>query len=45
MTFIGGPCTHGPGAVVDDELKNPIRSWHSIKEDNVLYMKKVNIYF
>lgn len=25
MTFIGGPCSQGPGMVVDDELKNPIR--------------------
>ena len=25
MTFMGGPCTQGPGMVVDDELKHPIR--------------------
>uniref|UniRef100_A0A915NJ42 Protein transport protein SEC23 n=1 Tax=Meloidogyne floridensis TaxID=298350 RepID=A0A915NJ42_9BILA len=25
MTFIGGPCTHGPGMVVNEELKDPIR--------------------
>lgn len=41
MTFVGGACTHGPGAVVGEELKNPIRSWHTIKEDNAPLMKKV----
>lgn len=41
MTFIGGPCTHGPGMVVNEELKDPIRSWHDIKEDNVPFMRKV----
>ncbi|VDM39854.1 unnamed protein product [Toxocara canis] len=40
MTFIGGACTHGPGMVVGEELKNPIRSWHTIKEDNAPYIKK-----
>ncbi|VDK69204.1 unnamed protein product [Gongylonema pulchrum] len=42
MTFIGGACTHGPGAVVGEEHKNPIRSWHTIKEDSASYMKKVS---
>lgn len=45
MTFIGGACTHGPGMVVGEELKNPIRSWHTIKEDNAPFMKKVFFYF
>lgn len=40
MMFIGGPCTQGPGMVVDDELKHPIRSHHDIEKDNVKYMKK-----
>ena len=41
MTFMGGPCTHGPGMVVNEELKDPIRSWHDIKEDNIPFMRKV----
>jgi protein transport protein SEC23 len=41
MTFIGGACSNGPGMVVNEELKTPIRSWHDIKEDNTLYMRKV----
>lgn len=41
MTFIGGACSHGPGMVVNEELKTPIRSWHDIKEDNAQYMRKV----
>ena len=40
MAFMGGPCTHGPGMVVCDELKNPIRKHHDIEKDNCKYMKK-----
>lgn len=40
MLFVGGPCSQGPGQVVDDELKHPIRSHHDIHKDNVKYMKK-----
>jgi protein transport protein SEC23 len=42
MTFMGGPCTYGPGMVVNDEQKDTIRSWHDIKEDNAPFMKKVS---
>lgn len=45
MTFIGGACTHGPGVVVGEELKNPIRSWHSIREDNATLLKKATKYY
>ncbi|UXI19427.1 low molecular weight phosphotyrosine protein phosphatase [Sarcoptes scabiei] len=40
MLFIGGPCTIGPGMIVDDDLKNTIRSHHDIEKDNCKYMKK-----
>uniref|UniRef100_A0A2I3MEG7 Protein transport protein SEC23 n=1 Tax=Papio anubis TaxID=9555 RepID=A0A2I3MEG7_PAPAN len=40
MMFIGGPATQGPGMVVGDELKTPIRSWHDIDKDNAKYVKK-----
>lgn len=40
MTFISGPATQGPGMVVGDELKTPIRSWHDIEKDNAKFMKK-----
>ncbi|XP_041353261.1 protein transport protein Sec23A-like isoform X2 [Gigantopelta aegis] len=40
MLFVGGPCTQGPGMVVGDELKHPIRSHHDIEKDNCKYMKK-----
>lgn len=40
MTFIGGPATQGPGMVVGDELKIPIRSWHDLEKDNAKYTKK-----
>ncbi|KAK6028360.1 Sec23/Sec24 trunk domain protein [Ostertagia ostertagi] len=45
MAFVGGACTHGPGAVVGEELKLPIRSWHTIKEDNAIYMKKATKFY
>lgn len=40
MLFVGGPCSQGPGQVLDDELKHPIRSHHDIQKDNIKYMKK-----
>ncbi|KAF9407814.1 hypothetical protein HW555_012291 [Spodoptera exigua] len=40
MLFLGGPCSQGPGQVVNDELKQPIRSHHDIHKDNAKYMKK-----
>uniref|UniRef100_A0A8B9H4X6 Protein transport protein SEC23 n=1 Tax=Astyanax mexicanus TaxID=7994 RepID=A0A8B9H4X6_ASTMX len=40
MLFTGGPPTQGPGMVVGDELKTPIRSWHDIQKDNAHHMKK-----
>jgi protein transport protein SEC23 len=40
MMFLGGPCSQGPGQVVNDDLKQPIRSHHDIHKDNAKYMKK-----
>lgn len=40
MMFIGGPCTTGPGMIIDDDLKNTIRSHHDIEKDNIKHMKK-----
>ncbi|KAG8449678.1 hypothetical protein GDO86_016355 [Hymenochirus boettgeri] len=45
MMFIGGPCTQGPGMVVGDELKTPIRSWHDIEKDNAKYVKKATKHY
>lgn len=45
MLFLGGPCTLGPGMVVDDDLKNTIRTHHDIDKDNVKYMKKACEYY
>ena len=33
MLFMGGPCTHGAGLVVDDDLRNVIRSHKDILKD------------
>ena len=33
MLFVGGPCTHGAGLVVDDDLRNVIRSHKDILKD------------
>ncbi|XP_059475345.1 protein transport protein Sec23A isoform X1 [Neocloeon triangulifer] len=40
MLFVGGSCSEGPGQVVNDELKQPIRSHHDIHKDAAKYMKK-----
>ena len=40
MTFVGGACSQGPGQVVNDELKFPIRSHHDIDRDSAKYVKK-----
>lgn len=40
MLFAGGPATEGPGMVVSNELKEPIRSHHDIDRDNVKYFKR-----
>lgn len=45
MMFVGGPCTQGPGMVIDHELKNVIRSHHDIETDNTPYMKKATRHY
>lgn len=45
MLFLGGPCTIGPGMVVDDDLKNTIRTHHDIDKDNAIYLKKATEYY
>ncbi|KAI9526998.1 Protein transport protein Sec23A [Dissostichus eleginoides] len=45
MTFLGGPATQGPGMVVGDELKTPIRSWHDLEKDNAKFMKKATKHY
>ncbi|XP_065829274.1 protein transport protein Sec23A-like [Oscarella lobularis] len=45
MLFLGGPCTQGPGIVVDNELKNPIRSHHDIEKGDARYMKKATKFY
>ncbi|KAI6218611.1 Protein transport protein SEC23 [Aphelenchoides besseyi] len=45
MTFIGGACTYGPGMVTNEELKQPIRSWHDIKEDKAVYQRKATKFY
>uniref|UniRef100_A0A8C2JSN7 Protein transport protein SEC23 n=1 Tax=Cyprinus carpio TaxID=7962 RepID=A0A8C2JSN7_CYPCA len=45
MLFTGGPPTQGPGMVVGDELKTPIRSWHDIQKDNARHLKKATKYY
>eukprot|EP01113_Clastostelium_recurvatum_P016077 TRINITY_DN1911_c0_g1_i1.p1 TRINITY_DN1911_c0_g1~~TRINITY_DN1911_c0_g1_i1.p1 ORF type:complete len:769 (+),score=200.66 TRINITY_DN1911_c0_g1_i1:123-2429(+) len=40
MVFTGGPCTEGPGMVVAEELKEPIRSHSDIVKDKAKYVTK-----
>ena len=40
MVFAGGAATEGPGMVVSNELKEPIRSHHDIDRDSVKHFKR-----
>ncbi|KAI6116371.1 hypothetical protein F5141DRAFT_1062436 [Pisolithus sp. B1] len=40
MLFAGCPATEGPGMVVSNELKEPIRSHHDIEWDSVKHYKR-----
>ncbi|KAL5105138.1 Protein transport protein Sec23A [Taenia crassiceps] len=40
LIFLGGPATQGPGMIIDDDLKNIIRSHHDVEKDNCPYMRK-----
>lgn len=45
MLFAGGPATEGPGLVVSNELKEPIRSHHDIDRDTVKHYKRAIKYY
>ncbi|KAF5181425.1 transport protein SEC23 [Thalictrum thalictroides] len=40
MTFVGGPSTEGPGAIVSKNLSEPIRSHKDLDKDSVPYYHK-----
>ncbi len=40
LTFIGGPCTYGPGCIVDIPLKQHLRSHHDIDKETATHYKK-----
>jgi protein transport protein SEC23 len=39
MLFTGGPATYGPGLVVSDDLKEPIRSHTDLQKENAKHTK------
>ncbi|ORY95407.1 protein transporter SEC23 [Syncephalastrum racemosum] len=45
MLFSGGPATEGPGMVVSNELREPIRSHHDIEKETAKYYKKATKYY
>lgn len=45
MTFVGGPATEGPGMVVSNELREPIRSHHDIERDSVKHFKRATRFY
>lgn len=45
MLFAGGPATEGPGLVVANELREPIRSWHDIDRDTVKHYKRATKFY
>jgi len=40
MLFTGGACTQGPGMIVSDDLKEPIRSHTDLSKDHCKHTKK-----
>ncbi|KAF8656471.1 hypothetical protein AX16_002522 [Volvariella volvacea WC 439] len=45
MLFAGGPATEGPGMVVSNELKEPIRSHHDIDRDAAKHYKRASKFY
>jgi len=45
MLFVGGPCTQGPGLVVGEELKEPIRAHHDITKDKAQHTYKATKHY
>ena len=46
LLFMGGPCTEGPGKVVGEELKTPIRSHKDIAKNNAPFVQSATkVYF
>jgi protein transport protein SEC23 len=38
MCFLGGPATQGPGMIVSDDLKEPLRSHHDIAKEKAKHL-------
>ncbi|GJF00040.1 copii coat protein [Phanerochaete sordida] len=45
MLFAGGPATEGPGMVVTNDLKEPIRSHHDIDRDSAKHFKRASKFY
>ncbi len=45
MVFVGGPATDGPGIIVSDEFKEPMRSYSDILKDKAKYMAKSSKFY
>ncbi|OBZ67637.1 Protein transport protein SEC23 [Grifola frondosa] len=45
MVFSGGPASEGPGMVVSNELKEPIRSHHDIDRDSAKHFKRATKFY
>uniref|UniRef100_A0A060TG94 Protein transport protein SEC23 n=1 Tax=Blastobotrys adeninivorans TaxID=409370 RepID=A0A060TG94_BLAAD len=45
MLFSAGPCTYGPGMIVAQGLKEPIRSHHDIVEERAPHHKKAKAFY
>jgi protein transport protein SEC23 len=45
LTFLGGPCTFGPGLVVAPDRKESIRSHHDIVKNRAIHYKKACKYY
>ena len=42
MLFLGGPCTTGPGMVINDDKKDTIRSHIDLEKGGAKFLKKAS---
>ena len=45
MSFLGGPCTHGPGTVADPEVGTPMRSHTDLQKGNAPFHKPASAFY
>jgi protein transport protein SEC23 len=45
MVFSGGPATQGPGLVVSEDLRDPLRTHHELQKESAKHVNKATKYY